>query len=390
MHVLINEPLDGQAAPKSHHGDLLNGEATTRAHGALRSAGGRRGAIVRRQRQSRRRGVHASAIPSRCSTGASSSTCSSAGTTAAGTSRRCRVDGLARAFRVSPHHSSAILLKRNLLRRIVRADAAGCRRATFGKAGAGLSGVRRSATVERRDNVLGGPLRLDHSPAKYTRRGVEPRALFLRARRQASEIEFRPGSVVQMHAARREPGDLRRARISERAAVGAAQRGRDAVPPALLSQRQPCRLHPLRDRATFDEDDTDELRRGAEGRRRGRATSEPVRPCAERQGRTASRSCRSPRSARRTSSSASRTRRATTCWPRTACRPQLLGIVPAQGSAASASPSEAVDVFFELEIEPHAGACSRDQRPARRRGGRLRSRRARCAPAPPPKLYRPA
>jgi PBSX family phage portal protein len=46
-------------------------------------------------------------------------------------------------------------------------------------------------------NRLGGTMRLDYSPAKYTRRGVEPGAFFY-VPGGLQEAEFDPGSVVQV------------------------------------------------------------------------------------------------------------------------------------------------------------------------------------------------
>ncbi len=52
--------------------------------------------------------------------------------------------------------------------------------------------------LERRDNLIGSPLRFLHSPAKYTRRGVVPGSFFFVPGGPKSEAEFRPGSVVQL------------------------------------------------------------------------------------------------------------------------------------------------------------------------------------------------
>jgi PBSX family phage portal protein len=79
--------------------------------------------------------------------------------------------GLARAFRSSPHHSSAIYVKRNVLastyiphRLLARADFASFALdfLVFG-----------NAYLERRDSIGRTPLRLTHALAKYVRRGVE-------------------------------------------------------------------------------------------------------------------------------------------------------------------------------------------------------------------------
>ena len=102
------------------------------------------------------------------------------------------VDGLARAFRVSPHHSSAIYLKRNLLAASFKSSPL--------LSGAAFEALAQDYLVfgygflEERQNVLGGTLRFEHALAKYTRRGIEEgRYFFVPGFRQ--DTEFRPGSV---------------------------------------------------------------------------------------------------------------------------------------------------------------------------------------------------
>jgi len=80
------------------------------------------------------------------------------------------LDGLARAERASPHHSSAMNLKRNLLVSSLDPTAL-LSRATFGKLVKDYL-IFGNAYVEVRENLLGDPLRLDHSMAKFTRRGL--------------------------------------------------------------------------------------------------------------------------------------------------------------------------------------------------------------------------
>ncbi|SFR79842.1 phage portal protein [Sphingomonas jatrophae] len=104
------------------------------------------------------------------------------------------VDGLARAFRASPHHSSAILLKRNLVTSAL-IPTPWLSRSTFGKALQDYL-VFGNGYLERRDSVLGTPLRLDYSPAKFTRRGVEAGSFFY-VPGGRSETEFKRGSVIQ-------------------------------------------------------------------------------------------------------------------------------------------------------------------------------------------------
>lgn len=107
------------------------------------------------------------------------------------------LDGLARAFRVSPHHSSAILLKRNMLAASFEPTPLLSRRAFMAAVQDYL--VFGNCYFERRDNMLGAPLRLDHSLAKYTRRGVED-GRFWWVPGYRNETEFRPGSVIQLMA----------------------------------------------------------------------------------------------------------------------------------------------------------------------------------------------
>lgn len=105
------------------------------------------------------------------------------------------LDGLARAFRVSPHHSSAIMLKRNLLVASLDPNSL-LTRAEFGKLVQDYL-VFGNAFVEVKRNRLGGPLRLVHSMARYTRRGVEEGA-FWWVPGGKDAVAFPPGSVVQV------------------------------------------------------------------------------------------------------------------------------------------------------------------------------------------------
>jgi len=105
------------------------------------------------------------------------------------------VEGLARSFRASPHHSSAILLKRNLLVRSFM-PTAWLSRATFEKLVQDYL-IFGFGFVEQRRSVLGDLLRLDHALAKFTRRGVEAGRYFF-APGGVIETEFRPNSVIQI------------------------------------------------------------------------------------------------------------------------------------------------------------------------------------------------
>ena len=104
-------------------------------------------------------------------------------------------DGLARAFRVSAHHSSAILLKRNLLVASLEPTPL-LARATFAKAVQDYL-VFGDAYLCQVFNRLGGVLRLDYSPSKFTRRGVEPGAFFY-VPGVRDEIEYPRDSVIQI------------------------------------------------------------------------------------------------------------------------------------------------------------------------------------------------
>jgi PBSX family phage portal protein len=107
------------------------------------------------------------------------------------------LDGLARAFRASPHHSSAIILKRNMLAASLD-PASLISRGQF----AGLVQdflVMGNGYVREVRNRLGGLIRLEHSLAKYTRRGVET-GQFWWVPGYKNEVEFDRGTVHQLMA----------------------------------------------------------------------------------------------------------------------------------------------------------------------------------------------
>ena len=113
------------------------------------------------------------------------------------------LDGLARAFRVSPHHSSAIMLKRNLVVAAFNPVPRGAAdptpilsRSAFGKAVQDYL-VFGNAYLEARKNVLGGIMDLHHALAKYTRRGVVDGEFFW-APGISTPTPFAPGSVIQI------------------------------------------------------------------------------------------------------------------------------------------------------------------------------------------------
>lgn len=105
------------------------------------------------------------------------------------------VEGLAKSFRASTHHSSAIYFKANVLastlipNRLVSVSLiheAAVNFLTFG-----------NAFIERRDSMLGKPLALRHALAKYTRCGVEPGQYFY-LNALNDEHEFERDSLFQL------------------------------------------------------------------------------------------------------------------------------------------------------------------------------------------------
>lgn len=107
---------------------------------------------------------------------------------------------LARVYRVSPHHTSAIVVKRNLLMKTFR-PSRWLSRTDFGKFVLDFL-VMGNAYLERIDNLAGRPLRLAHSLALWTRRGVEEGRYFFIENGVVGlgrEHEFRPGSIFHLH-----------------------------------------------------------------------------------------------------------------------------------------------------------------------------------------------
>lgn len=104
-------------------------------------------------------------------------------------------DGLARAYRASAHHSSAIEFKRNL----VAADfepTPYLSRADFQKAVQDYL-IFGDAFFQREVNIFGELLRIRHIPSKYARRGIKPGSYFYVPGARGS-TEFEPFSVVQI------------------------------------------------------------------------------------------------------------------------------------------------------------------------------------------------
>ncbi|WP_375292475.1 phage portal protein [Sphingomonas melonis] len=105
------------------------------------------------------------------------------------------LDGLARAFRVSPHHSSAIILKRNLLQASLDPSSL-ITRAELGKMAQDYL-VFGNAYAETRRNVYSDPVRLVHAMARYTRRGLID-GQFWWVPGNAEAVQFPDDSVIQI------------------------------------------------------------------------------------------------------------------------------------------------------------------------------------------------
>lgn len=80
-------------------------------------------------------------------------------------------NGLSKAFRAAPHHSSAIFVKRNILTSTFKPHPL-LNRQAFNSFALDLL-MFGNAYLEQRSNCLGGLLQFKHTPAKYTRRGIE-------------------------------------------------------------------------------------------------------------------------------------------------------------------------------------------------------------------------
>ena len=80
-------------------------------------------------------------------------------------------EGLARSFRASVHHSSALLVKRNMLLSAF-VPCGTLSRADFSRFALDFL-IFGNAYVERVNNRMGGVLSLSHVPAKYVRRGSD-------------------------------------------------------------------------------------------------------------------------------------------------------------------------------------------------------------------------
>ncbi len=263
------------------------------------------------------------------------------------------LDGLARAFRVSPHHSSAIMLKRNLLVASFDPVTRGAStvpvlsRSAFGRAVQDYL-VFGNAYVERRDNVIGGLLRLDHCLAKYTRRGIVTGEFFW-SPGLAAATAFKPGSVIQIM----QP-DINQEIYGVPEYLSALQSALLNEAATLFRRRYYLNGshagYILYATGDIDENDTDELRDALKNSKGpgnfknlfvhapgGKEGSIKILPIAEVGAKDEFLGIKNA------------TRDDVLAAHRTP--PSMLGIVPAQGSQLGKI-SEAVDMFFELEILP--------------------------------------
>ncbi len=104
-----------------------------------------------------------------------------------------RLEGLAKAFRASTHHSSALFFKRNVLASTF-VPHRWLDRETFGAWALDYM-VFGNGYLERPRNMLGGTLRLKHALAKYVRRGGDGLDRYFFVRGWQEEHEFPEGSI---------------------------------------------------------------------------------------------------------------------------------------------------------------------------------------------------
>lgn len=107
------------------------------------------------------------------------------------------LEGLARAFTASPHHSSAIILKRNMLAASFVPSSVLSRKAF--KASVQDYLVFGNGYFQIVRNRLGDVIRLEHVLAKYVRRGVAP-GQYWWVPGGVPEEEFARGSIIQISA----------------------------------------------------------------------------------------------------------------------------------------------------------------------------------------------
>lgn len=104
-------------------------------------------------------------------------------------------EGLSRSFRAAPHHSSAIYVKRNILTKAFIPHKLLTRSAFASFALDYL--VFGNGYLEKRESRGGYAISLEHSLAKYTRRGTDMETYFF-AQSWLTQHEFAPGSVFHL------------------------------------------------------------------------------------------------------------------------------------------------------------------------------------------------
>ncbi len=106
-------------------------------------------------------------------------------------------NGLARTFRAAPHHSSAIYVKRNILTSTFIPNKY-LSRQTFDSWALDFL-LFGNGYLEERNNRLGQSLNLKHSPAKFTRRGVDLETYwFVQYGYDIKPYEFQTGKVFHL------------------------------------------------------------------------------------------------------------------------------------------------------------------------------------------------
>ena len=106
------------------------------------------------------------------------------------------LDGLSRSFRASPHHSSAIYVKRNIIASTFKPHPL-LSRSTFNSFALDHL-VFGNSYLERRRNRLGRPLTLKHSLAKYMRRSSKNLNQYVFLHEWHKEHTFDPGEVFHL------------------------------------------------------------------------------------------------------------------------------------------------------------------------------------------------
>jgi PBSX family phage portal protein len=257
------------------------------------------------------------------------------------------LDGLARAYRASPHHSSAIQLKRNLLVKYFEPSvllsskdftAAALDFLIFG-----------NCYFVRRRNRLGGTIRLEHVRAKYVRRGLETDVFWWVPNAREAE-RWEPGEVLQI-----QQPDINQELYGVPEYLSALQSALLNEAATLFRRRYYLNgSHAgfiLYATGEIDTKDTDALKLALKQSKgpgnfrnlfvhapNGKEGSIKILPIAEVGAKDEFLGIKNVTA--QDMLAAHRT------------PPQVLGIVPAQGSSGFGNPLQAADMFFDLEIEP--------------------------------------